>query len=271
MILLRDMSLADAAAAGLRALQAEVDAKGDYAARVIEGKRLFELRNRPGNPIFDEVKRALQQMCSGARRCAYCEDSAADEVEHVRPKHLYPQVIFAWSNYIYACGPCDGPKGSHFAVFVNADRAAEPVEIARKLTDPVVPPLDGEPALIDPRAEDATTFMILDLRETYWFTPLAPKGTRDHERAKYTIKTLRLNIRDELSQARRQAYRDYVGRIRHYQHERDRHVPAERLLELRRDVQHRQHPTVWREMQRQRERLPELRELFADVPEAATW
>lgn len=269
MILLPDIALTDVAAAGLRALQAEVDAAGPYAARVAEGKRLFGLRNTRGNAIFDEVKRALDLMCSGARRCAYCEDSAADEVEHVRPKDLYPQVVFAWGNYIYACGPCNGPKGSHFAVFVAG--AAALVEVARRAKDPITQPLNGEPALIDPRTEDATKLMFLDLRETYLFTPLAAKGTRDHARADYTITTLRLNKRPELPRARREAYLDYVGRVRHYKHERDTKVSAFRLVELREAVQRRQHPTVWREMLRQREKLPELHALFADVPEAASW
>jgi uncharacterized protein (TIGR02646 family) len=208
-------------------------------------------------------------MCSGARRCAYCEDSAADEVEHVRPKDLYPQVVFAWSNYIYACGPCNGRKGSQFAVL--GPNGATAIEVSRKQHDPVVPPLEGEPALIDPRLEDATRLMLLDLVDTYVFTPLAAEGTRDHARADYTIRTLRLNLRPELVRARREAYLDYVGRVRHYQHERDRDAPADRLEELRDGIQRRQHPTVWREMQRQRERLPDLRKLFADVPEAVAW
>lgn len=269
MILLPDIALTDAAAEGLGGLQAEVDAAGSYAEQVVEGKRLFELRNVRGNAVFDEVKRALTEMCSGARRCAYCEDSAADEVEHIRPKDLYPHVVFTWSNYVYACGPCNGPKASHFAVF--AEGPAQPIEVARKRWDPILPPRDGDPVLIDPRAEDATKLMSLDLRETYFFIPLAAEGTRDHARAEYTIRTLRLNIRDELPRARRQAYRDYVANVRHYQHERDAEASAARLVELREAVQRRQHPTVWREMQRQREQLPELQALFADVPEATTW
>lgn len=269
MIQLLDIALAPATTAGLRALQAEVDAAGSYAEQVAEGKRLFDLRNTPGNAIFDEVKRTLYRMCSGARRCAYCEDSAADEVEHIRPKDLYPQVVFAWSNYVYACGPCNGPKGSHFAVFVGGN--PNPVEIARKPKAPIVPPIDGEPALIDPRTEDATKLLWLDLRGTFLFTALAAKGTRDYERADYTIRTLRLNIRPELPDARRQAYRDYVGRVHHYQRERDAKASTARLFELRESIHQRQHPTVWREMLRQRDKLPELRALFADLPEAARW
>lgn len=269
MILLPEIALSAVAAAGLRSLQAEVDAADSYADRVAEGKRLFGLRNIRGNPIFDEVKRTLDRMCSGASRCAYCEDSAADEVEHVRPKDLYPHVVFAWTNYVYACGPCNGPKGNHFAVFVNGTSA--PVEVSRKPRAPVVPPIAGEPVLVDPRVEDATKLMILDLRETYFFIPLAAKGTRDYERAAYTIRTLHLNTRDVLLRARRQAFRDYVAHVRHYQQERDRQATSSRLAELREAVQGRQHPTVWREMQRQRDQLPALRALFADVPEAATW
>jgi uncharacterized protein (TIGR02646 family) len=269
MIQLPDIALADAAAAGLRALQAEVDAVDSYAERVAEGKRLFGLRNTPGNAVFDEVKRTLHRMCAGARRCAYCEDSEADEVEHVRPKDLYPQAVFAWSNYVYACGPCNGPKGSHFAVFVAGNR--EPVEIARKPKAPIVPPLDGEPALIDPRTEDATKLMWLDLRETFLFTALAAKGTREYERANYTIRTLHLNTRPALPEARREAYRNYEGRVHHYQRERDAGASGTRLVDLRQSVQKSQHPTVWREMLRQRDKNPELQALFAGLPEFASW
>jgi uncharacterized protein (TIGR02646 family) len=269
MIQLPDIALSDGAAAGLRALQAEVDSAGSYAEQVAEGKRLFGLRNTPGNPVFDEVKRTLERMCSGALRCAYCEDSRADEIEHVRPKNLYPDVVFAWSNYVYACGPCNGPKGSHFAVFVGD--ATAPTDVGRKPHAPIVPPLQGAPALIDPRVEDATSLMILDLRETYLFTPLAAKGTRDRARADYTIRTLRLNARDDLLRARRQAYLDYVAHVHQYRYERSRDAKEPRLAELRDVVRKRQHPTVWREIQRQHHKLAELRSLFSEVPEALSW
>lgn len=269
MIQLATLDLAAPTAAALAAYQAAVDATGGYAERVAAAKELFGRYNTRGNATFDEVKRALDQLCTGARRCVYCEDSVADEVEHVRPKDLYPEVVFAWANYVYACGPCNGPKGNHYAVFVDA--GVEPVEVARKPKAPVVPPLVGAPALIDPRVEDATRLMILDLRDTYRFYPLAVKGTRDHARAEYTIRTLHLNDRDVLTRARRAAYVDYVSVVRRYQHDRDRGAPASQLTALVAHTRGRQHPTVWREMQRQRDKLPELRDLFAAVPEAVAW
>lgn len=269
MIQLRDLDLPADAATKLDAYQADVDAKVSYEERVAEGKRLFGLRNSRDNAVFAAVKNTLDRMCSGERRCAYCEDSMADEVEHVRPKDLYPQHVFAWPNYIYACGPCNGPKGNLYAVLPPG--AAIPVEVARKPKDPVLPPADGEPALIDPRTEDATSFMLLDLRDTYRFTPLARKGTRKHERAAYTIKVLHLNDRDALTRARRAAYIDYVNFVRRYERDRDAQLATTHLQSLVGELRRRQHPTVWREMQRQREKIPELAELFAAVPEAATW
>lgn len=269
MIRLPDTDLPAAAASTLAAYQAEVDAKGTYADQVAEAKRLFAQRNKKGNAAFDAVKDALDLMCSGARRCAYCEDSAADEVEHVRPKDLYPNVVFAWPNYVYACGPCNGPKGNHFAVLPAGDNVA--VAVARKPKDAVIAPVTGHPALIDPRTEDAVALMWLDLRQTYRFTPLGKRGTRDHARAAYTIEVLHLNDRDLLTRARGQAYVDYVNFVRRYQFDRDRGSSAAHLTGLVALIRERQHPTVWREMKRQRDKLPELKELFAAVPEAADW
>ena len=64
-------------------------------------------------PPLRRCEPALSAMCHGPRRCMYCEDSAADEVEHFRPTDLYPEFVFAWMNYLYACGPCNVRKKNH--------------------------------------------------------------------------------------------------------------------------------------------------------------
>lgn len=112
MIRLPDWQLPSEALTKLAEYQQEIDALPDYAARVERAKASWKTRNRKGDPTFDAVKQSLTEMCSGARRCAYCEDSLADEVEHFRPKDLYPEVVFAWANYLYTCGPCNGPKNN---------------------------------------------------------------------------------------------------------------------------------------------------------------
>jgi uncharacterized protein (TIGR02646 family) len=207
-------------------------------------------------------------MCSGARRCAYCEDSAADEVEHIYPKHFYPDRVFVWRNYVYACGPCNGPKGSRFSVFI-ADTGSQ-VELTRSQNTLSPPPI-GLPGLIDPRIENPEQFLALELRDTFYFVERATIGTLDYERAKYTIKILGLNEREFLPAARRSAYRDYRAHLSQYLAVRDNGGDAAELTRLAAEIRTRQHPTVWSEMKRQHTHLPNLASLFAAVPEALNW
>jgi hypothetical protein len=48
-------------------------------------------------------------------------------------------------------------------------------------------------------------------------------------------------------------------------------MKEEELRRLRDDLLHRQHPSVWRAMQRQPNSRPELVQAFAEAPEAAEW
>lgn len=268
MIRLPDIVLPGAASQQLASWQAEVDALRSHAARVEAAKRLFKQRNTSKNKTFVEVRRQLTVMCSGAQRCGYCEDSAADEVEHIRPKDLYPGLVFAWRNYLYACGPCNGPKNNQFAVFPRGAR--RPVEVSPTPGTPSRPPPLGEPALIDPRAEDPMAFLVLDLQGTFMFGPGARKGTRDYERADYTLRALQLN-RELLTVARAEAFGAYRARLREYISQRERGASKAALLRYIQSIQLASHPTVWREMKRQHSLHRELRALFREAPEALAW
>jgi len=261
--------LPKAAREKLREYQDEIDALTDYEARVEQAKQSFASRNQKGNATFDAVKKTLTAMCSGARRCAYCEDSVADEVEHIRPKNLYPEDVFVWPNYLYACGPCNGPKNDHYAVFARPSGVT--TEVSRPPRAPILPPSPGDPVLINPRIEDPCAFLALDLRNTFWFVPKASRGTKDFERADYTIKTLGLNARDYLPKARQQAFKDYKAHLSQYRTSLEQGAPVKRLRQLERDIRERGHPTVWVEMKRQHDRLPSLRDLVRAVPQALTW
>jgi uncharacterized protein (TIGR02646 family) len=269
MMRLPDRTLPDAAQRKLVEYQAAVDALPDYEARVARAKTSFHSHNHRRNDTFNSVKEALTAMCSGVRRCAYCEDSLADEVEHIWPKAIYPERAFLWSNYLYACGPCNGPKNNHFAVFAAGSGAL--TEVARPWNAAIVPPIAGDPVLLDPRSEDPCEYLALDLRDTFWFTPRARRGTREFDRAKYTIKILRLNENDALPKTRQQAYKDFRAHLSRYLHLQSRKAEAHKLEEIARDVRQRQQPTVWAEMKRQRGTIPELAEMFEAVPEALGW
>ena len=116
MLYLIDPGLDVSTARGLNKYQTRVDSERTHAERVKKGKALFKRYNRQENRVFGVVRERLATMCAGARRCGYCEDSVGDEVEHIRPKDLYPEVVFVWENYLLACGPCNGGKNNRFSV-----------------------------------------------------------------------------------------------------------------------------------------------------------
>lgn len=96
MLRLHDPGLDRATAWALAEYQAEVDAAGGYPAQVRAAARLWPLRARRSN--FHEVRTRLADMSAGAQRCCWCEDSAGTDIEHIRPKSLYPERTFRWEN-----------------------------------------------------------------------------------------------------------------------------------------------------------------------------
>ena len=208
-------------------------------------------------------------MCQGANRCAYCEDSAADEVEHIRPKDLYPDAVFLWENYLLACGPCNGPKNNKFAIITGTPERLEDVTRARDA--PINPPAVGRTALIDPRSEDPLNFLFLDLLNTFSFAPRSGISEIDRLRTNYTIDVLRLNARDYLVDARRTAFGNFRARLSEYVHDKQDGMSQSDLDRRRDELLAVSHQTVWREIQRQQQNYTPLRELFDQAPEALTW
>lgn len=270
MIALPTRVLPPVTATALTSYQTAVDdTPGGYAARVAKAKSLFTAKNNPDDAVFRVIRSELTAMCSGALRCVYCEDSARDQVEHFRPKTLYPEAAFQWKNYVYACNRCNRVKSDKFAVFRSSDGAYE--NVTRLRHAPIVPPTEGRPVLLFGRLDDPLQFLDLDLVDTFFFTVRAGLTPDNAKRAEYTITELKLNERDELPIGRRQSYEDYRARVREYCSRRDEDVQSSELEVLRRNLQRCNHPTVWEEMKRQRDAVPELSALFDDAPETLHW
>lgn len=250
--------------AALGRLQSDLNASGGYAAQVAEGKRKWGLKPKP---LFGRVKARLEAMCSGNIRCIYCEDSRADEIEHMRPKDLYPEQVFAWDNYVLACGPCNGPKNNRFGVIGRGGRNW--VEVTRAPGSPVTPPAKGKPALIDPRTEDPLNFIWLDMG-SWRYTPKLDISPRALLRASFTIDVLQLNTRDELLRGRRRAFSGYLARLREFSGKADSWDAAGKQAFIE-DFQAESYRTVWLEMLRQRKSLADLQQLLGAVPEALAW
>lgn len=257
--------------------QKEIDTVHTFKERSEKAKNLFSSKNKKGNKTFDAIKVKLTAMCSGAERCVYCEDSKADEVEHVFPKDLYPGKCFDWNNYVYACGTCNGPKNNKFAVFRSDNGAFQLVN--KKVNDELLEPVPGEAALINPRNDDPMDYCILDIKETFKFVILAKEGTKEHQKAFYTYnEVLRLNEqREYLRQARKTAYQNYKSRLFHYRVEKDNGASKAELQILTDNLKVEAHPTVWKEMQRWHLKNilvkvdKVLDDLFLVVPESLQW
>jgi uncharacterized protein (TIGR02646 family) len=260
MMKIEQSALPASADRALMDLQLHIDSHPTFPERVERARQRFSAENRAGNPTFDAVRKTLVSMCCGASRCMYCEDSAADEIEHFRPKCFYPHLVFVWLNYLYACGACNRAKSSHFRILSGN---GEYIDLAQK-PGAMEEPASGAVVLLDPRVDDPLKFLSLDLIDTFHFVPRYEEGTVEHARAEYTIARLKLNERDILPFARREAFGHYQARLREYIGARGTPVGERLAAAIRRCG----HPTVWAEMKAQSPRISNLRELFAAAPEA---
>ena len=268
MIRLPNRTLATETLDHLRSVQDKIDAKGTFAEQVTEAKKKWDGKkgSNAGKTHFGAIQDALTEMCQGARRCAYCEDSLADEIEHVKPKNFYPNVAFSWGNYLYACGPCNGKKSDMFYVF---DAAGEPEKLSRESQEPPT----GEPVFLDPRTEDPMEFLQIDVLGTFRMMPSFDLSPKDQARAEKTLEILSLEsgTAGHLTKARKQAYRNFRSRLRDLveRFEDDPDSPGLQLeVEAFREMDHQ---SVWREMKRSRHALPDLAPLFARCPPAVDW
>ena len=264
MLRLHDPGVERSTFEALATYQAEVNAAGNYEDRVRAAMRVWPLR--AASSALRKVRASLADICAGAERCCWCEDSAATDIEHIWPKSLYPQRTFRWENYLLACAGCNRHKGGRFAVLAGE----QIVDVSRGPKDPITPPRCGAAVVVDPRLEDPLEFFDLEIADTFLFFPCERLSPTDEERAEYTIELLDLN-REHVRLGRKEAYGAYRARLVEYREEREGGASAEALTQLATAIAASAHPTVWREMQRQRMQFTEIASLFEDVPEALHW
>lgn len=278
MLLIQNINLPAEATAVITGLQGLVNQEANYPDRVVKAHKLWVSKNSTASKksAFRTIRDTLSNMCIGSVRCSYCEDSLADEVEHIAPKNLFPQHAFQWNNYLFACGPCNGPKSNRHGVVVGGVVQ----EFTRNKTDPIVPPPPGQFALINPRFEDPTLFLELDLGgvtpdgmvldATFEFVVREGLLPADSARAEFTITVLGLN-REVIRAARENAFGGFRARLREYVEARQAGILQNELDTLMRDILNTPHLTVFYEMRRQRSYLPQVDQFFSDAPEAIDW
>lgn len=115
---------------------------------------LPKFRGKPRfRAIWGEAKEALAEMSHW--KCAYCETELAAkrsaQVEHFRPKSLFPLYAYDWDNYFLGCGGCNGAKGDQWPAaggsFVRPDGVEDPAELFEFLEDGTIrAAIEGGPA-----------------------------------------------------------------------------------------------------------------------------
>lgn len=244
----------------LEARQDDIDAALDYPSKVEKAVSTWDKKTAK---IFKVLRETLADLCQGARRCHYCEDSVADEVEHIWPKKFYPDRTFKWNNYLFACGPCNGSnKRDQFAIF---DSAGQVLELKRVRQEIPIEPVAGEAVFLDPRVDDPFNFIELDLATGIFVSSELP-GSVNYVRAEYTISILGLNKRDYLIRARKNAYASYLDSAHQYIVRKNAGAPADEIKQRARDISQRHHPSVWAEMKRM-STIPAHSKFFSAAPE----
>ena len=83
-----------------------------------------EVEKKQARTLFDfdwlaktEIVDSLTRLFHG--KCAYCEqpvDRNSGEIDHHRPKSLYPWLAYEWENFYRACDTCFYNKKSLFPI-----------------------------------------------------------------------------------------------------------------------------------------------------------
>ena len=58
--------------------------------------------------FHEDVKETFRGLCG------YCETRAKGEIDHFKPKALYPSLVYIWENWVFSCHDCNHAKGSKF-------------------------------------------------------------------------------------------------------------------------------------------------------------
>jgi uncharacterized protein (TIGR02646 family) len=237
------------------------------------------------------------RMCNGVEMCVYCETNEATDIEHIRPKSLFPEDAFSWINYVPSCKNCNTTFKSDKAAIFNPQNSINVIDITpQRVASTRIKPVNNDTLFINPRIDNPNRLILLDLvGKTFYYLPKKEEGTRDFLRAEYTINTvLKLNDRAALVEGRKSAFRDFQNLLKNYiaAGEATSHAALELATgddpqvdfnnslqkeitriqsHIKKAIETHSQPTVWLEMKRQRAKLPRTNALFNQLPVALRW
>jgi uncharacterized protein (TIGR02646 family) len=288
MIQIHDKPLSNNTIQILSNLQASIDTLPTFKEKADKAQSLWGTKgNAAGKNAFVEIKDILTSMCIYVEVCNYCEQSEANDIEHIHPKSFFPHVTFVWDNYLLACKQCNsGLKLDKCFVMDNEGNLIT--------TERGEEPLYKVIAFINPRSEDPNDFMYLNM-ETYKFDVFPWVIGKKRNQALSTIEILQLNERATLIKARKSAKGHYYNQLERLcrilkttskEDLEDVLNPADDKFDFTKSldelkieitesykkyIQTYQHPSVWHSIKViEKEREP-WKEIFNQIPDAINW
>jgi len=136
---------------------------------------------------FQEIINALIKISGRGERCMFCSGSESSDVEHFRPKSIFPTLALTWENLLWVCTICNRAKANQF-------------------------PPDLDKLLINPMQENVWDFFFID--EFGLLTPRWNLGLDNQEpRAVSTMSIVRLD-RQALQETRQSRLRNLKQQVR---------------------------------------------------------
>lgn len=126
---------------------------------------------RPNDTYWRRFHERLRAPFSGL--CGYCEAECKGEVDHFRPKSVFPRRVYVWANWVFACHDCNNSKGEQWPDLGYIDPCSR-IRLSRP-----------------------EQFFDFDLK-TGEITPKASLSRRRWERARTMIADLKLNAFHQL-------------------------------------------------------------------------
>ena len=276
--------------ARLTTLQDQVNSEIDFSDKAVKAQSLWD--NKGGSAIgratFQEIREKLKSMCVSVGICNYCEQSEANDIEHIYPKSFFPDFAFVWSNYLLACKQCNTAfKLDKCFVIDNIGNIHETIR-GQKPSYNIV-------ALINPRLEDPADYMIINT-QNFTFEIKDDLSTERYNKADKTIDILALNTRDTLIETRKAAARYFYHRmellvkilnaetieqVHHLLTPHDQYLDDNKTLNelkdlisigFKKDIKQYPHPSVWAAIKVVDSKTnSKWAYLFKQFPEALNW
>ena len=270
-------------------LQVKIDTETTFITKAAKAQSLWDSKGgQKGKDAFKIIGDALYDMCVFTGLCNYCEQSEANDIEHIHPKSFFPAFTFKWENYILACKQCN--SGHKLDKGYVLDAADNLVFLVRGNQPP-----HSRIAFINIRNENPQDFMLLN-PFSHKFEIYQGLTKADKNKAEATLKVLELNDRDPLLAARKSAAKHYyemidrLGRILATTTIADLEAllnPYDDLFDLtkplatlktditdsfKKYISNYQHPSVWATIKLVQSKTDnKWKELFQKVPAALTW